>query len=316
MSHSASAISVLHVFSVAAVLVYNGGAYGQSDSVSGAGNSDSADSGAKLSGSEISMKRWPEYQAKRREYMTRLHTNGGDGSLLNAGFIDYTFLGEWNNRARKFQSGDLKRLTQDEYLDAVYDITGESRTDPLTAAYTSEYKVCYGNGIVPQQASDPDMLQRRRSHYMRDGGPYRCDRTLEGHKTIALGQWLKTHKLVGSQQCNILETTFYEKDRVDGCSVPLTDPASEHFKGVFKKDCNRHDICYGAPKNSKNNKSYCDHEFKTDMLDRCHSIDNKGGYSALCKPTAITWATAVSEVEISQKAYKDGKKWGNTHCGE
>lgn len=96
------------------------------------------------------------------------------------------------------------------------------------------------------------------------------------------------------------------KHRLDGCSVPLKDPASKDFKHVLKGACNAHDICY----HSSAAKGRCDSNFHQNMVHECDryysGIINSVMHS-LCIDAANVWASAVWLAGMD--AYKADQKW-------
>lgn len=85
---------------------------------------------------------------------------------------------------------------------------------------------------------------------------------------------------------------------IDGCSVPITDPATRSYKDIFYKACAIHDYCYAMPDNSKD---FCDNTFYDQMM----SI---AGNDVFGQTVASTWYQFVQI--LGKKDYK----WANGHC--
>lgn len=94
--------------------------------------------------------------------------------------------------------------------------------------------------------------------------------------------------------------------RIDGCSIPLTDPASKNYKGRFQQACNVHDACYHTVGRSK---ADCDSDFKTNMLKLCNNDIDIGP----CKAAANVWYDAVHILTPSMSGYSDDQSWGAAH---
>ena len=140
--------------------------------------------------------------------------------------------------------------------------------------------------------------------------------------SIYLNPWL------GVNKCHI-KKHYIRKQRADGCSLPkeLNDPASKHFKKLFRWDCDQHDICYATPGakdlNSKlANWSRCDRELSENMEATCRSGHNKGIYSPLCRTTAATWVASVigkgayDAATEQSNSYTKGQDWAYKNCGK
>ncbi len=95
----------------------------------------------------------------------------------------------------------------------------------------------------------------------------------------------------------------------DGCSADVHDPASEHYKKVFRPACDNHDVCYSTPTARKGR---CDADFSDEMHDIC---DDEPFYRQIdCRSAAVAWYGAVALG--GQKAYENGQKWALDHCSK
>jgi hypothetical protein len=107
------------------------------------------------------------------------------------------------------------------------------------------------------------------------------------------------------------------RSRADGCSVPSgVSPIT-----AFTEACNRHDICYATPGQTK---ARCDTAFYDAMsrvnTGECKSIKViRGGIiipsnepNLLCASAAIAYYTAV--VNFGQNAYNDGQEAVRRSC--
>ena len=97
----------------------------------------------------------------------------------------------------------------------------------------------------------------------------------------------------------------------DHCSVPLSDPVSEHYKKLFSDSCDVHDICYLAPGNDK---KYCDDALKWRMdrdCDRAYPGDSVA--KRQCHLTAKTWRVGL-ETPISTTYWERSQSWGRANC--
>ena len=98
----------------------------------------------------------------------------------------------------------------------------------------------------------------------------------------------------------------------DGCSVPVSDPASNTYKQLLKAACDEHDICYSV-KNS--GKGTCDNDFRKNMEHICRSYYTGFQNSVQlgsCLAAVGVWYVAVAEK--GQQAYNDDQVWAQSHC--
>ncbi|MEM9967077.1 MAG: hypothetical protein AAF755_03135 [Pseudomonadota bacterium] len=142
---------------------------------------------------------------------------------------------------------------------------------------------------------------------------YHCDVTLGMLRVEDLRPWVFENALVGNATCNIRRERV--RARADGCSIPdwLNDPASEHFKGVFKRDCDYHDICYSTPGSKK---EQCDTEMQNDMRITCKYGNDKSQFARLCVTTAGTWHSALAISSESKEKFNENQVWASSNCGK
>lgn len=207
----------------------------------------------------------------------------------------------------------IKRLSFKEYksrYDELVDTYQDGKGRPAEQALEEQYRACNGES---------------RFRATRNG--YICDLYLELVETRMKVTDLWTNPWIGTSHCHI-RILAVEKARADGCSAPLSDDASKHFKKLFKSSCDWHDVCYATPHAGPRNavfrgsavashynlkeKRKCDREFRDSMLSTCRSGSNTGSYSSLCHSTAVVWAGSVDLV--GQDSFLNGQDWAMTHC--
>ncbi|XP_052818636.1 conodipine-P3-like isoform X1 [Mya arenaria] len=74
---------------------------------------------------------------------------------------------------------------------------------------------------------------------------------------------------------------------VNGCSIPGNLPYP--YKNTFRRDCNKHDICYSCGKHYGIRRSTCDSRFYRNIKSTCNSVSNP----TWCKSIAFDYYTAV-----------------------
>eukprot|EP00112_Aurelia_sp_Birch-Aquarium-sp1_P004483 Seg1509.6 transcript_id=Seg1509.6/GoldUCD/mRNA.D3Y31 product="Conodipine-M alpha chain" protein_id=Seg1509.6/GoldUCD/D3Y31 len=92
-------------------------------------------------------------------------------------------------------------------------------------------------------------------------------------------------------------------DYVNGCSIPFRSYFP--YAKVFKKACDKHDICYGCAQEYEWTRKQCDDTFLKDMLKTCLGTDDIGQ----CKRKADSYHTVVRWLGFFSFRYYTTPKW-------
>lgn len=106
-----------------------------------------------------------------------------------------------------------------------------------------------------------------------------------------------------------------DKEQIDGCSNPLTDPLSELYKGLFRPACVQHDLCYHNTIGIK--KESCDQDFKRNMTALCRAYYTGTVNAAAlgsCLAAVNTWYGVVSATPLARTLWDSDHAWMNQRC--
>ncbi|HXF77758.1 MAG TPA: hypothetical protein VN598_02775 [Usitatibacter sp.] len=97
----------------------------------------------------------------------------------------------------------------------------------------------------------------------------------------------------------------------DHCSVPMSDPLSEHYKALFSDSCDLHDICYLTPGNTKR---WCDDALLRRTERDCdRAYPDERAWRTQCRITAKAWRIGL-ETPISTTYWDRSQAWGRANC--